>query len=173
MQAAACTSSGQSPYCSPRPGGQGSLHFLAPPFPSEPASLGFVWVPDSYTCGLRGVFSNVHAAGKHDVILFRHLRMAELCEAFTEKRAGTHLINSLSGPSARKQMARSRYTGAEGCSVSAAGVLRGVPRRRRKRSRPPASRRRTPPPQPISRGREGPGFTARRREPEEGAEQTR
>ena len=67
MQAAASTSSGQSPYRSPWPCGQGSLHSLAPPLPNKPASLGFVWVPGSHTCGLSGVFSDVHAAGKHDL----------------------------------------------------------------------------------------------------------
>ncbi len=35
----------------------------------------------SHTCGLRGVFPDVHAAGKHDWTLFRRLRTAELCEA--------------------------------------------------------------------------------------------
>ena len=35
----------------------------------------------SHTCGLRSVFSDVHAAGKHDSTLFRRLRTAELCEA--------------------------------------------------------------------------------------------
>ena len=36
----------------------------------------------SHTCGLGSVFSDVHAAGKHDLTLFRRLRTAELCEAF-------------------------------------------------------------------------------------------
>ena len=35
----------------------------------------------SHTCGLGSVFSDVHAAGKHDLTLFRRLRTAELCEA--------------------------------------------------------------------------------------------
>lgn len=81
MQAAARTSSGQSPHRSPRPDGQGSLRSLAPSLPNKPASLGFVWVPGSHTCVLGSVFSDVHAAGKHDLTLFRRLRTAELCEA--------------------------------------------------------------------------------------------
>ena len=32
----------------------------------------------SHTCGLGSVFSDVHAAGKHDLTLFRRLRTAEL-----------------------------------------------------------------------------------------------
>ena len=74
MQATARTSSGQSPHRSPRPDGQGSLRSLAPSLPNKPASLGFVWVPGSHTCGLGSVFSDVHAAGKHDLTLFRRLR---------------------------------------------------------------------------------------------------
>ena len=74
MQAAARTSSGQSPHRSPRPDGQGSLRSLAPSLPNKPASLGFVWVPGSHTCGLGSVFFDVHAAGKHDLTLFRRLR---------------------------------------------------------------------------------------------------
>ena len=35
----------------------------------------------AYACGLSGVFSDVHAAGKHDLTLFHRLRTAELCEA--------------------------------------------------------------------------------------------
>ena len=35
----------------------------------------------SHTCGLGSVFSDVHAAGKHDLTLFRRLRTAELCKA--------------------------------------------------------------------------------------------
>ena len=81
MQATARTSSGQSPHRSPRPDGQGSLRSLVPSLPNKPASLGFVWVPGSHTCGLGSVFSDVHAAGKHDLTLFRRLRPAELCEA--------------------------------------------------------------------------------------------
>ena len=35
----------------------------------------------AHACGLSRVFSDVHAAGKHDLTLFRRLRTAELCEA--------------------------------------------------------------------------------------------
>ena len=44
-------SSGQSPHCSPRPGGQVSLSSLAPPLPNGPASLGSIWVPVSPVLG--------------------------------------------------------------------------------------------------------------------------
>ena len=40
------------------------------------------WPNGPHTDGLSGVFPDVHAAGKHDFILFRRLRTAELCEAF-------------------------------------------------------------------------------------------
>ena len=39
----------------------------------------------SHTCGLRRVFSDVHAAGKNDLHSFRRLRAAELCEAFVKR----------------------------------------------------------------------------------------
>ena len=52
----------------------------------------------SQTCGLSRVFSDVHAAGKHDFTLFRRLRMAELCEALTAQSAEIHFTDSLRIP---------------------------------------------------------------------------
>ena len=45
----------------------------------------------SHTCGLSRVFSDVHAAGKHDLTLFRRLRPAELCEAIVPELKRVHL----------------------------------------------------------------------------------
>ena len=59
------TSSGQSPHRSSWPDGQASLRFLAPPLPNKPASLGFVWGPDSHACSLRSVFPEAHVPGKN------------------------------------------------------------------------------------------------------------
>ena len=59
------TSSGQSPHRSSWPDGQASLRFLAPPLPNKPASLGFVWGPDSHACRLSRVFSEAHVPGKN------------------------------------------------------------------------------------------------------------
>ena len=38
---------------------------LPPPLPNKPASLGFVWGPDSHACGLSRVFSEAHVPGKN------------------------------------------------------------------------------------------------------------
>ncbi|MBT9683568.1 hypothetical protein [Pseudoflavonifractor sp. MCC625] len=53
------------------------------------------WPKGPHTYGLRRVFSDVHAAGKHDLSLFRRLRTAELCEALASKIAEIHFIDSL------------------------------------------------------------------------------
>ena len=51
-----------------RPGLTARVHSAPLPLlPNKPASLGFVWVPGSHTCGLGSVFFDVHAAGKHDL----------------------------------------------------------------------------------------------------------
>ena len=49
----------------------------------------------SHTCGLGSVFSDVHAAGKHDLTLSRRLRTAELCEAPAAQSAEIHVPHRL------------------------------------------------------------------------------
>ncbi len=53
------------------------------------------WPKGPHTYSLSRVFSDVHAAGKHDLTPFRHLRTAELCEALAAQSAEIHFIDSL------------------------------------------------------------------------------
>ena len=51
--------------------GENCVRSLAPPFPNEPASLGFVWVPfppkaySSHVCGPRSIFRHAHVAAEN------------------------------------------------------------------------------------------------------------
>ena len=50
----------------------------------------------SHTCGLKSVFPEAHVLGKNVIlILFRHLRMTELCEALSPTRSHCFSIDSL------------------------------------------------------------------------------
>ena len=53
----------------------------------------------SHTCGLKSVFPEAHVLGKNVIlILFRHLRMTELCEAPASLNGRNDFFDSLQGP---------------------------------------------------------------------------